>query len=31
MAENALRCGVKVIRVDTEWGRIIEPETIEAL
>ena len=30
MAENALRCGARVIRVDTEWGRIVEPEAIEA-
>ncbi|MBA7656746.1 (S)-ureidoglycine--glyoxylate transaminase [subsurface metagenome] len=30
MAENASRYGARVIRVDTEWGRIIEPEAIEA-
>ena len=30
LAENALRCGAEVIRVDAEWGRIIEPEAIEA-
>ena len=30
VAENALRCGAEVIRVDAEWGRIIEPEAIEA-
>ncbi|MBA7705829.1 (S)-ureidoglycine--glyoxylate transaminase [subsurface metagenome] len=29
MVENALRCGAEVIRVDAEWGRIIEPEAIE--
>jgi len=30
MVENASRCGAEVIRVDAEWGRIIEPEAIEA-
>ena len=30
MVENASRCGAKVIRVEAEWGRIIEPEAIEA-
>jgi len=30
MVENALRCGAEVVRVDTEWGRIVEPEAIEA-
>ncbi|MBA7683932.1 (S)-ureidoglycine--glyoxylate transaminase [subsurface metagenome] len=30
MVENALRCGAQVVRVDAEWGRIIEPEAIEA-
>lgn len=29
MAENALRCGAEVVRVDAEWGRIVEPEAIE--
>jgi len=31
MAENALRCGAEVIQVPAEWGRIIEPEAIEAV
>ena len=30
MVENASRCGANVIRVDADWGRIIEPEAIEA-
>jgi len=30
MAENALRCGAEVVKVDAEWGRIVEPEAIEA-
>lgn len=30
MVENALRYGAEVIRVDAEWGRIVEPEAIEA-
>jgi len=30
MVDNALRCGAKVIQVASEWGRIIEPEAIEA-
>jgi len=30
MAENALRCGAKVVQLTAEWGRIIEPEAIEA-
>jgi len=30
MAENALRCGAEVLQVPTEWGRIVEPEAIEA-
>ena len=30
MVENASRCGAEVIRVDADWGRIIEPEAIEA-
>jgi len=29
MVENALRCGAEVIKVEAEWGRIIEPEAIE--
>ncbi len=29
MVDNALRCGAEVIQVAAEWGRIIEPETIE--
>ena len=29
MADNALRCGAEVIRVPTDWGRIVEPEAIE--
>lgn len=31
MADNAVRCGAKVIPVPSEWGRIIEPEAIEAV
>lgn len=32
MAEVATRCGAEVIRVEAEWGRIIEPEQVaEAL
>ena len=30
MVENARRCGAEVIPVAAEWGRIIEPEAIEA-
>ena len=30
MVENALRCGAEIVRVDAEWGRIVEPEAIEA-
>ena len=30
MAEVAARCGAKVIRVEAEWGRIIEPAQIAA-
>ncbi len=30
MINIASRLGVEVIRLDAEWGRIIEPETIEA-
>ena len=30
MAENALRCGARVVQLPAEWGRIIEPEAIEA-
>jgi len=30
MVENALRCGAEVVRVGAEWGRVIEPEAIEA-
>ncbi len=30
MVENASRYGAEVIRVDADWGRIIEPEAIEA-
>jgi len=30
MVEDASRCGAEVIRVDADWGRIIEPEAIEA-
>ena len=30
MVENALRCGAEVIQVPAEWGRVIEPEAIEA-
>lgn len=30
MVENALRCGARVITVAAEWGRIVEPEAIEA-
>jgi len=30
MVDNALRCGAEVVQVPAEWGRIIEPEAIEA-
>lgn len=30
MVDNALRCGAEVIPVTAEWGRIIEPDAIEA-
>ena len=30
MVENALRCGAEVIQLNAEWGRIIEPEVIDA-
>lgn len=30
MVENALRCGARVVQVPADWGRIIEPEAIEA-
>jgi len=30
MVDNAQRCGAQVVQVPTEWGRIIEPEAIEA-
>jgi alanine-glyoxylate transaminase/serine-glyoxylate transaminase/serine-pyruvate transaminase len=30
MVNNALRCGAEVIPLHTEWGRIVEPEAIEA-
>jgi len=30
MVDIALRCGAEVVRLDAEWGRIIEPEAIEA-
>ncbi len=30
MVENAVRCGAKVVQVPADWGRIIEPEAIEA-
>ena len=29
MVQDALRCGAEVVRVEGEWGRIIEPEAIE--
>ena len=28
MAEVASRCGAKVIRIDQEWGKIVEPERL---
>ena len=30
MVDNALRCGAEVVQVPTQWGRIVEPEAIEA-
>jgi len=30
MVDNALRCGARVVQVPAEWGRIVEPEAIEA-
>ncbi len=30
MVDNAQRCGAKVVQVTAEWGKIIEPEQIEA-
>jgi alanine-glyoxylate transaminase/serine-glyoxylate transaminase/serine-pyruvate transaminase len=30
MVENALRCGAEVVTVNSDWGRIIEPEALEA-
>jgi len=30
MSDVAARCGADVARVDVEWGRIIEPEQVEA-
>ncbi|MFC2012868.1 pyridoxal-phosphate-dependent aminotransferase family protein [Chloroflexota bacterium] len=30
MVQNAQRCGATVIRVDAEWGKVLEPEAIEA-
>ena len=30
MVEMASRCGARVVQLPAEWGRIIEPETIEA-
>ncbi|MFC1904577.1 pyridoxal-phosphate-dependent aminotransferase family protein [Chloroflexota bacterium] len=30
MVENASRCGAEVIQIPAEWGRIVEPEAIEA-
>jgi len=31
MVDNARRCGAEVISVNSDWGRIIEPEAIEAV
>ena len=31
MVDNAQRCGAEVIQVTAEWGRIVEPEAIEAV
>lgn len=30
MVDNAARCGAQVVQVAAEWGRIVEPEAIEA-
>jgi len=30
MVDNAQRCGAEVVQVPAEWGRIVEPEAIEA-
>jgi len=30
MVDNAIRCGAEVIQVAADWGRIVEPEAIEA-
>ena len=30
MVDNAQRCGAQVVPVNSEWGRIIEPEAVEA-
>ncbi|MDP7416031.1 MAG: hypothetical protein QF906_04200, partial [Dehalococcoidales bacterium] len=30
MVDIALRCGAEVVRLDVEWGRIVESEAIEA-
>jgi alanine-glyoxylate transaminase/serine-glyoxylate transaminase/serine-pyruvate transaminase len=30
MVDNALRCGARVVQVPADWGRIVEPEAIEA-
>ena len=30
MAENVLRCGATAVQVPAEWGRIIEPDAVEA-
>ena len=30
MVDNAQRCGAQVVQVTSEWGRIVEPEAIEA-
>ncbi len=31
MVEDALRCGARVVQVPSEWGKIIEPEAVEAV
>ena len=30
MVQSALRCGAEVVRVDAEWGQVVEPEFTEA-